>query len=72
MSAIEADRYCLCYLTTRENVRTYGSIPAMEQAVLFRNPHLKQLFKEAEFLYEKPEVINEISFAPKQAVENPT
>lgn len=69
MSAIEDDRYCLCYLTTRDNVRKHGSVAAMEQAVLYRNPHLKRIFAQAEHLYEKPEVINEVSFAPKKAVE---
>ncbi|MCY7351351.1 MAG: NAD(P)/FAD-dependent oxidoreductase [Cytophagaceae bacterium] len=70
ISAIETDRYCLCYLTTRENLRRHGSIPEMERAVLWRNSHLKRIFNESEPLYEKPEVINEISFAPKRAVEN--
>ena len=28
------------------------------------------MFETAQFLYDKPEVINEISFAPKRAVEN--
>ncbi len=70
MSAIEEDKYCICYLTTRENLRQHGSIPAMERAVLWRNPHLEMVFGTAQFLYDKPEVINEISFAPKQAVEN--
>lgn len=69
-SAIEDGKYCLCYLTTRENLRRHGSIEAMEAQVLHRNPYLKTIFTKAEFLYEKPEVINEISFAPKQAVEN--
>lgn len=70
MSAIEDDKYCLCYLTTRFNLRQYGTIPAMERAVLCQNPQLKAVFENSEFLYEKPEVINEISFSPKQAVEN--
>lgn len=70
MSAIEGDKYCICYLTTRENLRRHGSIPDMERAVLYRNPHLKAVFSAAEFLYDKPEVINEVSFAPKRAVEN--
>lgn len=69
-SAIENDRYCLCYLTTRQNLKNYGSIPAMEQAILHKNPHLKKIFEEAEFLYEQPEVINEISFATKTSIEN--
>jgi menaquinone-9 beta-reductase len=69
ISAIEEDRYCLCYLTSRNNVRKHGSIPAMEREVLWKNPHLKRLFTESEFLYERPEVINEFSFEPKQTVE---
>jgi menaquinone-9 beta-reductase len=70
ISAIEEDKYCLCYLTTRENLRQFGTISAMEKNILWKNPHLKRIFTESEFLYEKPEVINEISFAPKTAVEN--
>ncbi|MBX0333913.1 NAD(P)/FAD-dependent oxidoreductase [Pontibacter sp. HSC-14F20] len=70
ISAIEDGRYCFCYLTTRENLRRHGSIPAMEQAILHQNPHLRRIFSEAEFLYEQPEVINEISFATKTCVEN--
>ncbi|MFD3001349.1 NAD(P)/FAD-dependent oxidoreductase [Pontibacter toksunensis] len=70
ISAIEDDRYCFCYLTTRQNLKQHGSISAMEQEVLQRNPHLRRIFEEAEFLYEQPEVINEISFATKTPVEN--
>lgn len=70
ISAVEDGKFCLCYLTTRENLRRHGSIPAMEREILWRNPHLRRIFTESEFLYEKPEVINEISFAPKTAVEN--
>lgn len=70
MSAIEDDKYCLCYLTERSNLKESGSIPAMEQNILSRNPHLKDIFSNAKFLYDKPEVINEISFSPKKTVEN--
>ena len=70
MSAIEDDKFCLCYLTERSNLKEAGNIPDMERTVLSRNPHLKDIFSNAEFLYDKPEVINEISFAPKNAVEN--
>ena len=70
ISAIEEDKYCLCYLTTRDNLRQHGSIAEMERAVLWQNPHLKRIFTESEFLYEKPEVINEFSFSPKKVVEN--
>ena len=70
ISAIEDDKHCLCYLTTRDNLRLHGTITNMEKEILWRNPHLKKIFTESEFLYDKPEVINEISFAPKTAVEN--
>jgi menaquinone-9 beta-reductase len=70
ISAIEDDKYCLCYLTTRENLRKHGTIPEMEKQILWQNPHLKRIFNESDFLYEKPEVINEISFAPKTSIEN--
>lgn len=70
ISAIEGDRYCFCYLTTRQNLKQQGSIPALEQAVLSRNPHLRRIFEQATFLYEQPEVINEISFATKTCLEN--
>ncbi|MEJ8801212.1 NAD(P)/FAD-dependent oxidoreductase [Pontibacter sp. H249] len=70
ISAIEDNRYCFCYLTTRQNLQQHGTIPAMEKAILYKNPHLQRIFTEAEFLYAKPEVINEISFATKTCVEN--
>ncbi|TGE09758.1 NAD(P)/FAD-dependent oxidoreductase [Hymenobacter fodinae] len=70
ISAIEDNKYCFCYLTTRQKLKEHGTIPALEKNVLARNPLLRRIFQEAEFLYPQPEVINEISFAPKQAVED--
>ena len=70
ISAIEDDRLCFCYLTTRANLKAAGgSIPALETQVLARNPRLAELLAGAERLYAQPEVINEISFAPKPCVE---
>jgi flavin-dependent dehydrogenase len=68
ISAIEDDKYCFCYLTTRQNLKQAGTVAKMEEKVLSRNPYLRQIFRESEFLYEQPEVINEISFAPKTAI----
>lgn len=67
---IEDDRYCLCYLTTRDNLKRSGSIEELERDVLFRNPVLKDIFRSSEFIYEKPEVINEISFARKEIIKD--
>ncbi len=67
---VEGDKYCLCYLSATENLKTYGSIPEMEERLLYKNPFLRQIFSNSDFLFEKPEVINEISFERKSLVEN--
>jgi flavin-dependent dehydrogenase len=69
ISKVENNTYCLCYLTTRENLRRYGSIAKMEEAVLYKNPFLKKLFTTATFLYDAPKVINEISFDSKSLAD---
>ncbi|WP_044015689.1 NAD(P)/FAD-dependent oxidoreductase [Hymenobacter sp. APR13] len=69
ISAVEDDRLCFCYLTTRQNLKSQGTIAQLEANVLGCNPHLRRILTEAEYLYAQPEVINEISFAPKSCVE---
>ena len=70
ISNIEDGKTNLCYLTHRDNLRKYGSVETMEREILFKNPILKGIFTESDFLFEKPEVINEISFETKSPVEN--
>jgi len=60
----------LCYLTHRDNLKENGDISAMEQAILFMNPLIKNIFTNSTFLFSKPEVINEISFETKAPLEN--
>jgi flavin-dependent dehydrogenase len=69
VSKIEDDKTNICYLTHRDNVKAYKNIKEMEEAVLFENPFLKKIFENAEFLFDRPEVINEISFETKFPVE---
>jgi flavin-dependent dehydrogenase len=70
LSSIENEKYNLCYLGSRESLRTHGSIEAMEAAVLKKNPYLNDILSNSEFLFKKPEVINEFSFKPKSLIEN--
>lgn len=71
ISKIEGDRYCLCYLTTADNLkRSHNSIPEMEKNLLCKNPHLEKIFTRSEFLYKQPVTISQISFAKKSQVEN--
>ncbi len=70
ISNIEDGKTNLCYLTHRDNVKKFKNIHEMEERILFENPLLKSIFKESDFLFEKPEVINEISFETKEPVWN--
>ena len=42
----------------------------MEENILCKNPQLDQVFNEARFLFDKPLVINEISFETKNPIDN--
>lgn len=70
INSIEEDKFNLCYLGSKEHLRRFGNIQDMEREVLHKNPYLKAIFDNAEFLFEKPEVINEVDFSPKLPVEN--
>lgn len=71
ISIIEEDKSCLCYLTTAQNLKDCNnSIEEMHERVLCKNPHLKKIIKEAEFLYEEPLAISQISFNKKTQVED--
>lgn len=69
INAVENGKFNLCYLSSRHNLKKYGSIEKLEKNVLSKNPHLKAIFKEARFIFDKPLVINEISFETKKPVE---
>ncbi len=70
ISKVEGDIYNLCYLSHRHNLKSSGNIDQMEKKVLYKNPFLKTLFKNSDFLFKKPLTVNEISFQPKLLVEN--
>ncbi|WP_394990516.1 NAD(P)/FAD-dependent oxidoreductase [Emticicia sp.] len=68
ISAIEDNKYCLCYLSERKNLKGSSGIDEMEEKILSKNPHLKAIFEQAEFLFSKPEVINEVIFVKKSVI----
>ncbi len=71
ISKVEDNEYCLCYLTTAQNLKeNNNSIKEMEKNVLYKNPFLKKIFSEAEFLFTEPVTISQISFDRKSPVEN--
>ena len=69
-SAIEEDKYCLCYLTNANNLSTNNnSIREMQEQVLFTNPLLRKIFTMAEFLNTIPFTISQVSFEKKTRAE---
>ncbi|MGV3657650.1 MAG: NAD(P)/FAD-dependent oxidoreductase [Chitinophagaceae bacterium] len=71
ISKVEGDKYCLCYLTTAKNLKANGnSMEALQQNVLSRNPHLKNIFANSSVAEGFPISIAQISFSKKAQVEN--
>ena len=70
ISRIEDGKYNLCYFYRRpQKAAMHRSIEDFQQQTVCRNPMLKSLFQNSEFLFDAPVVINEISFATKPPVE---
>ncbi|MGN6530228.1 MAG: NAD(P)/FAD-dependent oxidoreductase [Ginsengibacter sp.] len=71
ISKVEGDKYCLCYLTTAQNLRdNRSSVKELEKNILYKNPFLKKIFSEAEFLFKEPVTISQICFDKKSQIEN--
>jgi menaquinone-9 beta-reductase len=70
VSNIEDGLTNVCYLVERNVLQAHGSLDNMQKNVLSKNPLIEKIFLEATFKYDKPLVINEISFETKAAVEN--
>ncbi len=70
ISNVENDISNLCYLVSSKQLKKNGGIKELEQETLYKNPLLKSIFINSEFLFSKPEVIGEISFETKSPVES--
>ena len=71
ISKVENDEYCLCYLTTAKNLKdNKNSVKEMEQNVLYKNPFLKEIFSQSEFIFPEPVIISQISFDKKTQIED--
>lgn len=70
-SKVENDRWCLCYMTTAQNLKSCGnSLLHLEKNVLGKNPALQKIFAEIEVLDGFPVTISQINFSKKRVVEN--
>lgn len=67
---VEDKSISVAYLTRAAYLQKYGNLQKMEEALLFKNPILKQLFTENKPLLERPQTISNISFKSKEVVQN--
>ncbi len=70
VSKVENDSINLCYITEYHLFKKYKNILDFQQQVVFKNQHLKKIFKESISVFEKPLTISQISFESKNPVEN--
>jgi flavin-dependent dehydrogenase len=70
VSKVENDIINICYLADYETFKQFKNIDDYQDKVVSNNPHLKEIFKKSNLLFEKPLTISQICFEEKQAVEN--
>ena len=70
ISKVEDDTFNLCYLSLRATMKKLGTVRKLEEKIIMQNPFLNRIFNTATFVFDKPVVINEISFASKEPVSD--
>lgn len=70
VSKVENDAINICYLADYKTFQKYKNIENYQENVVFKNPHLKEIFKNSTLLFDKPLTISQICFENKEAVEN--
>ena len=70
VSKVENDAINICYLADYKTFQKYKNIENYQENVVFKNPHLKEIFKNSTMLFDKPITISQICFENKEAVEN--
>ena len=70
VSKVEDGSINICYLTDYKSFKTFKNIEDFQKAVLYANPHLKEVFESCSCLFEQPMSISQVSFARKSPVSN--
>lgn len=71
ISKVENETYCLCYLSKADNLKSVNNdIKTLEEKILYKNPFLKKIFTESEFVFENPLVVSNVTFQKKSTYEN--
>ena len=70
VSKVENNSINLCYITEYSSFKKHKNISDFQKQVVFKNKHLRKIFKESTSLFKKSLTISQISFETKNPVEN--
>lgn len=70
VSKVENGHLNICYLADYQSFKVYKNIADFQKQVLYKNPHLKEVFENCIPLFDQPLTISQISFEKKEPVYN--
>jgi flavin-dependent dehydrogenase len=70
LSKVENGNINACYLANYKSFQRYKNIEAFNKEVLYKNPHLKNIFENSTPVFEQPLTISQISFSDKTTVQD--
>ena len=70
VSMVENGNLNICYLANYKSFLQYRNIEAFNQEVLYKNPHLKNIFENTVPVFHHPLTISQISFSDKTTVHD--
>ena len=70
VSKVENGNMNICYLANYKSFQQYKNIDAFNKEVLYKNPHLKNIFENSVPVFEQPLTISQISFSDKTTVQD--
>lgn len=70
ISKVENNAINICYITNYDSFKKYKNSAEFQKEVLYKNPHLQDIFSNSTLVFDKPITISQISFDKKEAIEN--
>ena len=70
VSKVEDNAINVCYITEYRSFKKHKNITDFQEQVVFKNKHLRKIFKESLPVFEKPLTISQVSFQTKKPVED--
>jgi flavin-dependent dehydrogenase len=70
ISQVENGNLNVCYLAHYRSFQQFKNIDAFNEQVLFKNPHLKNVFENSVPVFEQPLTISQVSFSDKTTVQD--